>query len=438
VRFAWLDVGHVIAAPAKSAHGPNLTLTAATETLFPAVTAAQQVLIEDGANDGAAAKVVTSAPPSASLALTDIPSLSTELQAPLRVLLNLLHVSRGKTVPSEILGSGDAAAQGQEFVLQKSPLTYVAGTDLSSPEAYRSTLRAWVDGVEWKEVPSFYGQAPDAAVFVTKEDEEQKTYAQFGDGVHGARLPSGVNNVVASYRYESGAVVPEAGKLTVLLKSLPGLKAIVNPIPPAGGADPDPPDRLRALAPRSVLTFNRAVSANDYEVIAAQTPGVARARAYWSFDAARQQTLVTVYVGDTAGAVAVAQQALMRVMDPNRSLSLKQAQPISLRLHFAVKLAKGHLADPVVAAVKSALTDADRGLLGLNVTRIGQTLFRSQIYEACLGVAGVEAVHNLMVFVKLGETSFLLSGYRFFSGEGVFFQLAPDDLVITVEAASNA
>jgi hypothetical protein len=438
VRFAWLDVGRVIAAPSKSAHGPDLTLTATAETLFPAVTAAQQVLVEDGANDGAAAKVVASAPPSASLALTDFPSLSTDLQAPLRILLNLLHVSRGKTVASEVLGGGDAAAQGQEFVLQKTPLTYLASADPSSPEAYRSTLRVWVDGVEWKEVPSFFGQAPDAAVFVTKEDEEQKTHVHFGDGVHGMRLPSGVNNVVASYRYESGAVVPEAGKLTVMLKSLPGLKAIVNPIAPAGGADADPPDRLRTLAPRSVLTFNRAVSGTDYEVIAAQTPGVARARAYWSFDAARQQTLVTLYVGDAAGAVDAARQALMRVMDPNRPLSVKQAQPISLRLQFAVKLAKGHFADPMVAAVKSALTDADRGLLGLNVARIGQTLFRSQIYEACLGVAGVKAVHNLMVFVKFGEAPFLVSGYRFFGGEGIFFQLAPDDLVITVEAASNA
>src|SRR5947199_305422 len=153
--------------------------------------------------------------------------------------------------------------------------------------------------IHWKEVPSFYKQHPNAQVFVTREYENNITHVQFGDGINGARLPSGVNNVVATYRYGSGADSPNAGQLTVLTQAWPNLKAIRNPVTVGGGADPDSAKQIRQYAPQSVLTFGRAVSADDYETIAAQAPGVARARAYYTWNADQQRSLVTIYVGDT-------------------------------------------------------------------------------------------------------------------------------------------
>jgi hypothetical protein len=115
----------------------------------------------------------------------------------------------------------------------------------------------WVNGLEWKEVRSFYGLAADAQVFVTEEDEQGKTHVLFGDGENGARLPTGLNNVTANYRYGSGAQAPDAGSLTVVLQPQPGLKAIRNPVQAGGGSDADAPAKVRRLAPRSVLTFRR-------------------------------------------------------------------------------------------------------------------------------------------------------------------------------------
>ena len=117
---------------------------------------------------------------------------------------------------------------------------------------------------------------------MTREDNSGKTHVRFGDGVNGARLPTGVNNVVATYRVGGGAASPPAGKLTVIAKSYPGLRAVLNPVAVTGGADPDPPDQIRHYAPRSVLAFGRAVSVFDYEALAAQAPGVTRARAVWA------------------------------------------------------------------------------------------------------------------------------------------------------------
>ena len=48
-----------------------------------------------------------------------------------------------------------------------------------------------------------------------------------------------------------------------------------------------------------------------------------------------------------------------------------------------------------MAAVRAALEDADRGLFGKNVIRIGQVM-NSHIHAACLAVDGALAVHSLV------------------------------------------
>ena len=232
--FDWRDVGHVIPKPATQF--TVLTLVPQPGNIFPAGLVASAVLLEDRAQEGVLASGSTASDGS-SISLTGIPSLPAPLRSPLNVLFNLLPVSRGKTVANETLGSGEATIGGQDFVLQKSPLTYLSGSSASG-DGYGSTLHVVVNNVEWQEARSFFGQPPDAQVFVLREDEDGKTHVQFGDGINGARLPSGDGNVVATYRFGSGADVPASGALTILTKPLPNLKAVRNPAPPAGGSDP--------------------------------------------------------------------------------------------------------------------------------------------------------------------------------------------------------
>jgi predicted phage baseplate assembly protein len=377
-----------------------------------------QVLIEDGQGNGAYAVVTT---PSELQLAPPVPPLS----PPLRALYNLLTVSRGQTV-SEVLGSGNAAIAGQEFVLQKSPLTYLLNADSKSGDGYSSTLRVWVDGIEWREVPSFYGQSPNARVFVTKEDVQGKTHVLGGDAINGSRFSTGVNNVVARYRYGSGLDAPAAGSLTVILQPQPNLTAVRNPVAVGGGADPDPPSQVRRYAPRSVLTFGRAVSADDYEVIAAQAPGVARARSYWAWDAEEQRTLVTVYVGDDDGARQAAQTALNDADDPNRPIRVRLATAVPISLSLAVLIDPTRDVPTVVKAVRAALLDPDSGLFG-----IGQSLFESKIFKVCLGVPGTRAVHGLQFLVQQAGAWVPETGYRHDPGEGGFYQLLDDNLGVT-------
>jgi hypothetical protein len=452
VRYAWQQVGTLMPTPVTSFSGAGNGLRAVAPAVFPEGNGIP-ILIEDANDNGESAQ--GSGGPNV-LDLSNLPDPPVSLVPPLNVLFNLLSVSRGKTVTNEILGSGDATVAGQEYVLKNSPLTYLLSGSSTSGTGYASTLKIWVDGVQWQEVPSFYGQPADAHIFVTREDENNQTHVQFGDGTNGARLSSGTNNVVATYRYGSGADSPDAGSLTVILQPQPGLKSIVNPVPVGGGADPDPPDQIRKYAPQSVLNFGRAVSGDDYETIAAQAPGVARAKSYWSWDPVQQRTVVTVYVGDDQNAVAAAQLALNNADDPNRPVVVSLATAVPVSLSFTLLVDANYVPAAVQAAVIAALLDPNNGLLGANVIGIGEVIFESQIYEACLSVPGTVAVHalsfstltGLILFRKLGSlTKFLpplkffpqpqAAPFRFDPGTGGFFELPSSNLTISTEVAAN-
>jgi hypothetical protein len=377
-HYGWQEVANIVETPPK---GPIDSSTPDATNDLPV---GHPVLVEDANGNGIPGFIGEPA------THADQP-----LVLPLRAFTNLLPVSRGQTVDHEVLGSGDPILVRQEFVLSRWPLTYLTDASPGSIDGYRSTLEIRVDGIRWTEVQSFYDQQADARVYVTREDEGQRTHVRFGDGENGARLPAGVGNVVARYRVGSGAAVPLPGTLISMERPIAGLTAIRNPVSVGGGADPDPPEQIRHYAPRSVLTFGRAISGDDYETIAAQTPGVRRARAVWGWDAGAQRSMVKVYVGDDAAAVAAARAALVAFADPNRPVSVALAAPLFPDLTLTIEVDPLYDRDAVQAAVAAALLDPAHLPFGTDVVRIGEPVYDSEIYDACLRVQGVVAVHGL-------------------------------------------
>jgi len=238
----------------------------------------------------------------------------------------------------------------------------------------------------------------------------------------------------------SSRVKTSKGSLSVILKSWPGLKSIVNPVPVGGGADPDLPADMQSNAPQSVLTFGRAISADDYEVIAAQAPGVARACVYWTWDSVQQRNMVVVYVGDDQNALNNAIAALAQAGDPNRPVAVYLAISVPIVIGMNLVIDPRYVVDDVVAAATAALIDPDRGLLGTNVVQIGQSLFQSQIYRACMAVAGVVAVQQLTLSGAVGQTCSTCPNcdYRYDPGQGNFFSVsATSGLHLFPEVATN-
>jgi predicted phage baseplate assembly protein len=341
-------------------------------------------------------------------------------------------------VTGEVIGSGNAALTNQSFTLAKSPLTYLASG--SEPAAQ---LTVYVNGIAWQQVTSFYGQPPGAQVYVvTRSADQSVTTITFGDGVNAARLTSGTGNVVATYRYGSGAASPPAGRLTTISQPQPNLASVQNPVPVSGGQDPQAAADVRADAPASVFTFGRAISAVDYEVIAAQAPGVSRVTAYWTFDGTQQRTLVTVYVGDDQAAVTAATAALAGSDDPNRPVQVLAATPIDVSLSCTLVVAADRQVPAVVAAATAAICDGAGGLFSPASMGIGQRLYRSAI-DAALTVPGVIAVHNLEVTWPQALSDFLVLERRldqfFDPGEGSFFDLPAASIsIVGVQGAQGA
>jgi hypothetical protein len=396
LRYAFTDVGTLIPVPVTTL--ASLPATAAVPDGFQAPAAAAAAFVEDSTGTGTAVTVTAAGPGQVTLgAPADAGNaLSPALVPPLRLLLDLVEVTRGTSVTGEILGSGDASISGQTFTLAKSPLTYLA-----AGAGQASTLTVSVSGVAWTEVSTLFGQPPGGTVFVTRQLPDGSTQVRFGDGVNGARIPSGTGNVVASYRYGSGAASPPAGQLTSVARPQPGIAGVRNPVPVAGGADPDLPSALRRNGPASTLTFGRAISAADYQAVAVRTPGVDRAKAVWAFNPAEQRPGITVYVGDTQAAAGLARTALAASGDPNRPVTVTAASPIGLQLGCTLIVAAGRPAAAVVAAAAAALLDPDTGLFSPAGLAIGQVLYRSQL-DAALSVPGVLAVTGLRVIVPGG------------------------------------
>jgi hypothetical protein len=113
-----------------------------------------------------------------------------------KINANVAPATHGETV-SEILGNGNGAQINQKFTLRKTPLTYTAAANATGSA---STLQLRVNNLLWNEAPSLYELESNDQSYAVRLDDDGKPLIIFGDGVKGTRLPTGVNNIVATYR----------------------------------------------------------------------------------------------------------------------------------------------------------------------------------------------------------------------------------------------
>jgi predicted phage baseplate assembly protein len=129
----------------------------------------------------------------------------------------------------------------------------------------------------WREVADLDVAGPDDRVYVL---DPEAGVVFFGDGVRG-RVPA-VNRRIVALRYRHGggraAEVP-AGDVNQP-RSLPSeVQDAVNIVAARGGKDAETLDQARRRAPSVLRTRSRAVTGEDFEVIAREAPGVRIARA---------------------------------------------------------------------------------------------------------------------------------------------------------------
>jgi hypothetical protein len=311
------------------------------------------------------------------------------VRSSLTISANVVHATHGETV-SEVLGNGDASVPNQTFILKKPPTTF-----LSAPttRGVVSTLEVRVNSVRWDEVPSLYGVAPDDPVYTTRIDDDAKMRVTFGDGVRGARLPTGPVNVAARYRSGIG---PDgevgAGSLSMLRAVPLGLRGVTNPIATSGAEGPEKLADARRNAPLTLLTFERVVSLLDYENYARGYPGIGKARAdvLWIDGESRVHLTVAGATGGQPGADVLANlyDSIAGASDPSqRFTAVAYAQRyFSLKAEIAIN-PRYRFAD-VQAAVNAALLAA----FGFEARDLGQSVTAAEIRALTHTVAGVISI----------------------------------------------
>jgi predicted phage baseplate assembly protein len=303
---------------------------------------------------------------------------------------NVAAATQGESV-AEVLGGGDNGRPYQQFTLKQTPLTYTR--DSSSATGVASSLHIRVNDLLWHEAPTFYGRGPDERIYVTARDDDGHTIVKFGDGIHGARLPTGQENIRATYRVGVGVAGNlRAGQLSNLLTRPLGLKAAANPEIAAGGDDAEPRDSARANAPLTVLTLDRVVSLRDYEDFARGYAGIAKALATWSWDGERRGVFVTV--AGPAGApvadevIALLLGAIRKAGDPFVPLRVGSFRAARFTTTFKLKVDPDYVKAPVQRGVDAAL----RARFGFDARSFGQPVALSDVMAVIQGVAGVIAV----------------------------------------------
>ena len=209
-----------------------------------------------------------------------------------KINANMVHATHGETVSGEVLGNGDGASPHQRFKLKKPPLTHVSSASSSGAE---STLTVRVDGVKWAEKASLYGLSSDDRKYIVRIDDDANAFVQFGDGTSGARLPTGSENVTATYRSGIGSEGEVAAGSLTLMKTRPfGVKSVDNPTDASGSEDPETLDNARANAPLTVLTLDRIVSLQDFEDFACAYAGIGKAKAVTIWDGVSELVYITI------------------------------------------------------------------------------------------------------------------------------------------------
>jgi predicted phage baseplate assembly protein len=303
---------------------------------------------------------------------------------------NVTRATNGET-RVEVLGSGDASVANQSFPLHAPPLTYVTAP---TRDGVQSTLAITVNELSWTEVKTLATAGPTARVYTTSANDAGVVTVLFGDGVHGARLPTGVANVKAQYRSGIGTGGDvDGGEISVLVTRPAGVQAIVNPLPASGGADPESRDDARRNVPVGTMALDRLVSAADYAALARTFAGVAKASAVQL--RSNGKSLMGVTIAGVADAPVPTGSHLMI----NLTSALRQAgggrQPFAVQERELILVVAGVRLTPaagtswetLVVQVRSALLAA----FGFDRRALAQSVALSEFVGVIHQVPGVAA-----------------------------------------------
>lgn len=245
------------------------------------------------------------------------------------------------------------------------------------------------------------GSDGDAADFVVEAENDGRAILRFGDDDHGRRPDPGTA-FTATYRVGNGAA-GNVGADTIahVVTSTGVFTSLTNPMPAAGGVDPEDIDAARRDAPQAFRTQERAVTAADYAAAAIRRPDVQRAAATFRWTGSWHSVFVTADRFGGADVDTPFERRLRRHLERFRMAGYDlevdgpRYVPLDIALHICVE--RSYFRSEVLRAVRDVLgtgvlPDGRLGVFHPDNFSFGDPVYLSAIIAAAQAVEGVEAV----------------------------------------------
>ncbi len=314
----------------------------------------------------------------------DRPLQHAYLRASMKVYANVVEATHGETV-REVLGNGDATKAFPRFGLKRPELTRLPAP---TPRGVENILEVRVNDVAWKETDAFIGLQDRSEAFVSFTDAQRQSVVVFGDGLTGARISTGTENVCAVYRAGLGAKGNvDAGQIDQAIGAPLGVKKVINPLPAQGGTDPEGEDTLRWHVPLAVTGMDRLVSVQDFADFASAYAGIGKA------SATRSQGIVHVTVAspsprpfDMKGPIIRNLRRALRLFgDPSQRFALHDCEVSLLIISAKVRIERDYVWEKVEPQIRQSLLAQFR----YETMELGQDLLSSAAILAIQEVEGV-------------------------------------------------
>ncbi len=359
--------------------------------------------------------------------------------------LSISHESLGTVPPPEIslppdptLGRCDPAPAQKlparfRPSLQHKPLTQAASYKPALPAA-RSLIvnpaesqpaiglqsKHGEDEDDWQPQLDLLGSAPTAPDFVVEIENDQTAFIRFGDDEYGRR-PERETSFTADYRVGNGASGNIGAETLGHIVTDKPISAVRNPLPAAGGIDPETAAEIRRDAPEAFRTQKRAVTEADYARTAELNASIQRAAATFRWTGSWHTVFITVDRFDGLPLTSKFETDLRVKIEPYRmaghDLEVDSPQYVSLEIAMFVCVKPDYFRSDVRAAlleVFSSRTFANgrKGIFQPDFFTFGQTVYLSALYAAAQAVQGVASV-EITTFQRQGlpETSGLTNGF---------------------------
>ncbi|MBD2455441.1 putative baseplate assembly protein [Nostoc sp. FACHB-87] len=326
-------------------------------------------------------------------------TLSYDLQhdydtASMTIYANVVPATHGETVEKEVLGSGNGGQANQRFKLKKPPLTYVSEATASGS---KSTLQVYVNNVLWQEVISLEEQDARSQCYIVQIDDRGEFTIIFGDGIHGSRLPSGQENIIATYRSGIGQVGEVKAGSLILLQNRPlGIRDVTNLHDATGAGDRETSLHIRDNTPRTVRTLDRIVSLRDFQNFTQSFAGIGKAQAVILWTGQTKLIHITIAADDgqqvesnSALFTNLKQAIVSNMSNPLQFVEIQSYEPLYFNIETTVWIDQRYQENSVKQIIESTLNQT----FSFAKREFGQAVAASEVIEIIQNIAGVLAVN---------------------------------------------